>query len=158
MPKLAQGQRSINPTIQLSNYKTAPLGFSLIELLLGIILIVSMVTILLTSTGVLRTRFSTDKHILANRVASREMERLRNMSWESLIAAGSTPFWPSEYSADSDALKKGSSQDPNFNRNITTNYNGDSNIVKVDITILWYNEQGAVFDTTYETLIAKEGL
>lgn len=145
-------------------------GFSLIEMLLSLFLLSSFVVILLTSTLVLKTRFATDKHVVANRLASKEIERLRNQAWAKIVDPAQRGLPDNNEAQQQTNLGPGAAISDNF-YNATdscianplgagcgcTSTTCTSNIVGVEITVTW-SIRGASYFTVYKTLISQNGL
>lgn len=127
---------------QISNLKR---GFTLIEVLLSVFFFTALVTILLSASGTLLHTRAGNLQTLAAKIASKQIENLRNTAFASLPGSGSF--------ADSDL-----SQLPQGTATRTiTNYESDPDIKEVQITIAW-TENGAPKQVQLMTLIYKNGL
>lgn len=121
------------------------LGFTLIEVLLSLFFLIAMFTILLSASGTLLHTRTSNLQTAATKIATKQIENLRNTDFASLPGSGTF--------ADSDLsqLPQGTAT-----RNIT-NYQSSADIKDVLITIA-YTENGAPRDVKVETLIYKNGL
>ena len=63
-------------------------GFSLIEILIALFVIVALVTILFSSSGTLFATRDSKLQTVAAKIASKEVENLRNIAFASLPAQG----------------------------------------------------------------------
>ena len=120
-------------------------GFTLIEILLYLLLVLAMVTILFSASGTYITSRRSNLQSVAAKIASRDIETLRKSDFASLPGTGSF--------SDPDLSKLPSST---ANRTIT-DYEGDSDIKKVEILIAW-TEKGVAQQLKMDTLISKNGL
>lgn len=121
------------------------LGFTLIEVLLSLFFLIAMFTILLSASGTLLHTRTSNLQTAATKIATKQIENLRNTDFASLPGSGTF--------ADSDL-----SQLPQGTATRTiTNYQSSADIKDVLITIS-YTENGAPRDVKVETLIYKNGL
>lgn len=63
-------------------------GFSLVEILISLLFIGTLVTIMFTSTGSLLVRRQSNQQALAAKAATKEIERLRGLSFATLKTQG----------------------------------------------------------------------
>ena len=120
-------------------------GFSLIEIVLSLFVILAIITILLTTTATLRTSRNSNLQSLATEIESRQMETLRNTSYDSLPASGTTSF------TDSNLAKLPSSTATQT----IADYGTD--IKQVTLSVSW-QESGINKNVKMDTLIYKYGL
>ena len=120
-------------------------GFSLIEVVLSLFFVLALVTILLTSSGVLKHSRNANLQSIATRIASREIERLRNLDFLSLPTT--------EPISDPELSKLPSS----YGTRTVSDYSGNVNIKLINIRVNW-NEKGTPQELTIETLISKHGI
>lgn len=125
----------------------AKAGFGLIEIILSVVLIIAIVTALFASSGTFFIRRSSDLQSIAAKIASKDIENLRGISFSSLPTTATCSI------IDSDLTKL-----PNSCGDRTiTNYTDDSNIKQVTITIRW-QEKGIAKNLVMDTLIYANGL
>ena len=136
-------------------------GFSLVEVLLYLIVVMALVVILLSAAGVLKKTRGADLETIATGIASCDIEKLRLLSFPPTPPA--TPIPPCDQNLTS--LPAAS-----FIRTVV-DYGGcppepscppapspaDPNIKKVTITISW-TESSVTNSITSQTLISKYGL
>lgn len=120
-------------------------GFSLIEIVLSLFLILGLVSILLTASGTLIHSRNSGLQSTAAKIASRQIESLRNTSFASLPASGNFD------DADLAKLPQGAAT-----RTIT-DYQNNSKIKLVNIRVNWTESEVAKQLIT-ETLISENGL
>src|SRR3989344_8047752 len=96
--RLTQEAKQTSQTSELRSqiWRRRRPGFSLVEMIVTIFLIAIISTILITSTNSLHTRRRTDLSALAGKIASSELERVRNLEFSS-IAPYSNPDCSSEF-------------------------------------------------------------
>ncbi len=105
--------------------KNSEFGFSLIEVLLSIIIIVILGFLLLTASGTLSQTYSSNLQTIASKVASKEIETLRETSFATLPLSGSI--------ADPNLAKL-----PNGSATRTVaNYQSDPTIKQITVTVNW---------------------
>ena len=125
-------------------------GFTLIEVVLSIFIILAIVTILLIASGSYTTSRGSNLQGIAGKIASREMENLRNTAYASL------PVCPSPDGCtftDSDLSKLPSSSAKRF----VDTYQSSADMKLVTIQIDW-TVNGAAKQSKINTLIYKNGL
>ena len=131
-------------------------GFSLIEILIALFVIVALVTILFSSSGTLFTTRSSKLQTVATKIASKEIENLRNIAFASLPAAG-TDKACSTIDPDLSKLKG-----PPTCKEDVANYDGKSDaltdIKQVTVKINWKTDNGADQNLKMDTLIYRNGL
>lgn len=120
-------------------------GFSLIEIVLSIFIILALVTILFTASATLRTSRNSNLQGLATEIASRQIENLRNTAYASLPANGTTSF------SDSNLSKL-----PNSTATQTFSDYG-TDIKQVTLQVSW-QESGVNKNIKIDTLIYKNGI
>ena len=122
-------------------------GFTLIEILLALIFILVIIAILFSASGTFTTSRSSNLQSIAAKIASREIETLRNTSFDSLPSSG--PISDSDLSklpsgtASRTILDYGSPADPK--------------IKQVSIQVNW-TFNGAPREIKMDTLISENGL
>lgn len=120
-------------------------GFSLVEILLSIFLILALISVLLTTSASYYQTHRSNLQQLAMSIASKQMETLRNTAFASLPPSGSF--------ADSDLSRLPQST---ATRTIT-NYQSNTKIKLATITVSW-TESGVTKNAKLETLISETGL
>lgn len=144
------------PSSNLRKYfSNSQKGFSLLEIVLALFLVVSVAAILLTTGGSLFTTRSSRLQTTAARVASKEIEALRNADFASVTVGGSQPL---SNPSDSDLAKLPSSQASKT----VSNYpdppeSPDPQMKRVTITVSWVDNNVTKTYTT-DTLIFENGL
>ena len=128
---------------------TAPIkhkhGFSLIEILLSIFIIIALISVLLTTSASYYQTHRSNLQQLAMSIASKQMETLRNTDFASLPATGSF--------TDSDLSKL---PQATTTRTIT-NYQSNPKIKLVTLKVNWVESQ-VTKNIQLETLISETGL
>lgn len=120
-------------------------GFTLIEIALSLLFILALVTILLTASGTFRTTRKGNLQGIATKIASRQIESLRNTAFASLPVSGNF--------SDPDLSKL-----PNSSASQTLDdYEASTKIKLVKIQVNW-TESGATQNIKLETLISENGL
>ena len=134
-------------------------GFSLIEILIALFVIVALVTILFSSSGTLFTTRSSKLQTVAAKIASKEIENLRNIAFTSLPTEGIDKAC-STIDPDLSKLKG-----PPTCKVYVVNYDGKSDTVppltdikQVTVKINWKTDNGADQNIKMDTLIYKDGL
>lgn len=122
-------------------------GFSLIELVISMFLIVVLASIVVTAANGLNTRRRTDLSAIAGKAATKEIEHLRNLEFLSLATANNQAC---------DSELGGQLQNCRIDRTVS-NYPGITNVKQVAITLSWTYQGHSKF-VTMETLIAQGGL
>ena len=131
-------------------YKNKP-GFSLVEIVISLTLIVGIMFTLFSSIGALTARRGSDLQTIATKIASRQMETLRNTEYASL------PNCPSGCSfADSDLSKLPQSPAPSATQTLTS-YQSSPDIKLATVQVNWY-VNGAQKSLKIETLIYTYGI
>lgn len=120
-------------------------GFTLVEILLSIFLILALISILLTTSASYNQTRRSNLQQLAMSIASKRMETLRNTAFASLPPSGSF--------ADSDLSKL-----PQSTATQTiSNYQSSTKIKLITINITW-TEKGVTKNAKLETLYSETGL
>lgn len=122
-------------------------GFSYIEVVLSLFLVLAMLTILFTSSGTLWTRRKSNLQSIAAKIASREIESLRNTDFASLPSTGSL--------SDPDLAKLPTGA---ATRTVS-NYGSppDPTIKLITINVTW-TERDISQEISLDTLISENGL
>ena len=141
--------------IRNTRYKKSA-GFGLIEIILSVVLIIAIATGLFATAGTFLIRRKSDLQAIAAKIASKDIEYLRNLSFASL--PGTTTPGPNgcpqpPITSDPDLVKL---PDGKCSRTIT-NYTGDTNIKQITITIRW-QENNISKNLVMDTLIYANGL
>src|SRR3989344_7352490 len=113
-------------------------GFTLIEILLTLLIILAMVSILFSASGTFVSSRNVNLQGIATKIASREIENLRNMQYSSLP--------PTDSISDPDLSKLPAAT---ATRTVA-DYDGSSKIKQVTININWI-ENGASKQIKLET-------
>lgn len=144
---------------QTPNWRWKRRGFSLIEVLLAVFLIVALTTILFSASGTLFTTRRSRLQSQAAKIASKDIEDLRNKPFASLPAttAGACEI-QANMSADvwSDLqtkLKSGC-----LVRAINQYPTGNTTMKSVTVTVKWNNDSGVQQTLNIDTLIYQTGL
>lgn len=120
-------------------------GFTLIEVLLTLLFSTILVVLLLTAATTLLQTYKTNQQSLAARIATKEIENLRQTSYSSLPSSGSF--------SDADLSKLTSSSG-----NLTvSNYQSSADIKQITVNVSWV-QNGASKQVILETLIYKNGI
>ena len=124
-------------------------GFTLIEILISLFFVGTLVTLLFSASSSLLTKRRGDLQDTAAKVASREIENLRNQSFSSIT---SSPLKACPSTQDSYKL-------PNcqISRTVTQNYDGNSNVKQINVNVSW-TEAGQSKSLTMDTLIYSGGI
>src|SRR3989344_2727838 len=131
---------------QFNNFKNA---YSLFEIVIALFLLGALVTILLTVSGTLFTTRSSRLQQIATKIATKDIEYLRNLSFASLPSTGPCNQ-PILTDADLTKLPSGDCQ------RTVTNYLGSSQIKFVTVTVTWQEKiQKRIL---LDTLVYKYGL
>lgn len=120
-------------------------GFSLLEIILSLFLIIAIGFLLFSVSGTLFTTRSSRLQQVASKIATKDIENLRNTQFASLPASG--PF------TDADLAKLPQSSASR----IITDYSGNPKIKHVTLTINWVDKNVSKNLTT-DTLIYENGL
>ncbi len=121
-------------------------GFTLIEILVVLFVVAILGVILLTTSGTLAQRHSSNLQSIAAKIASKEIERLRGLDFLSLPSSGTI-------TGDPDLTKLPSA---NAQRTVT-NYQSAPEIKQVNVTVTWQvNEVNR--QVSMETLIYQYGI
>jgi|SRR3989344_7998232 len=124
-------------------------GFSYVEILLSLFLIIALIAILLTtSTAYIHSR-RTNLQTIATKMASCEIERLRKLAFASLPANNGA--FDASCTADLSKLPSSSTL------RTVTNYGGNSKIKQFTTQVNW-TEKGLTQEIKLETLISENGL
>jgi len=145
--------------IHNTKHSRAP-GFSLIEILIALFVIVALVTILFSSSGTLFATRDSKLQTVAAKIASKEVENLRNIAFASLPAQGTEqPCTTSD--TDLDKLKGNSPSGHGECHLDVVNYDDPDDptqIKQVTVKIDWRTDNGANQNLKMDTLIYKDGL
>lgn len=120
-------------------------GFTLVEILIFLLLAAVFATTLLSSAGNYAKTKGVNSETIATKIASREIEALRNTDFDSLPQSGTI--------SDPELSKLSSSS---ASRTIS-NYQSDLDIKQVIVSVFW-TENNTPQNVTLETLITKNGL
>ena len=136
------------PTIKQFNS-----GFALIEILLALILILVIIAILFSASGTFLTTRRSNLQTIAAKIASCEIEQLRNTAFAS-IATGTDVDISTPCNQDISKLPA-----PKSAKRTITDYGSpaDPDIKQVNIRVTW-TENNASREIKMETLIAENGL
>ncbi|OGD58942.1 hypothetical protein A3I57_02975 [Candidatus Beckwithbacteria bacterium RIFCSPLOWO2_02_FULL_47_23] len=143
MPKLDARRYTLN----------ARSGFTLIEIALSLVFILAMIVILLTASGTFRTTRKGNLQGVATKIASRQIENLRNTAFASLPNCPS-PTGCSITSAEEPDLSKLPSGSAT---KTLDDYEASTKIKQVLIKVNW-TENAAPQEIKIETLISENGL
>ena len=143
MPKLDARRYTLN----------ARSGFTLIEIALSLVFILAMIVILLTASGTFRTTRKGNLQGVATKIASRQVENLRNTAFASLPNCPS-PTGCSITSAEEPDLSKLPSGSAT---KTLDDYEASTKIKQVLIKVNW-TENAAPQEIKIETLISENGL
>ena len=124
-------------------------GFSLVEVLIFLLVIMALVTILLSSAGVLSKFRGVYLDTIATRIASCEIEEMRKVAFSSLPVTGTI-----NNPCNEDLAKL---PQPRSAVRTVTDYLGDTKIKQVNIQVIW-TEKSVQKDYTVDTLITEYGL
>ena len=128
-------------------------GFTLIEIALSLVFILAMIVILLTASGTFRTTRKGNLQGVATKIASRQIENLRNTAFASLPNCPS-PTGCSITSAEEPDLSKLPSGSAT---KTLDDYEASTKIKQVLIKVNW-TENTAPQEIKIETLISENGL
>ncbi len=151
MPKLVhsslfrvQRKKTIYHELPTTHFKVKP-GFTLLEILLSLFLIIAIILMLISTSGTYLSSRSSNLRGIAGKIASRQIESLRKMDYDSLPATGAF--------ADSDLSKL-----PQSTASQTlTSYHSSPDIKLVTVQVSW-SESGAAKLFSEDTLIYRNGL
>ena len=145
-PQSSLARRGSQGTVyELRTQYCKPAGFTLIEIVISLFIIIAIITILLTTSSVQLASRGSNLQGVAVKIASRQIETLRKTDFSLLPQSG--PF------ADPDLAKLPQSS---AQRTIG-DYQSDEDIKVVTIQVTWV-VGGAAKETKLETLIYKNGL
>lgn len=120
-------------------------GFSLVEVVISIFVVLALIGVLLTTSSSFLTSRNSNLQQIANEIGTREIERLRNIAYDSLPGSGTIS------DSDLSKLPQGTAT-----RTITT-YQGDTDIKQVSVNITW-NLGSTPKSVKFETLMYRYGL
>lgn len=144
MPKLVHSSQFIDHSRKRSvNCQLS--GFTLVEILLSVFLILAIVSILFTAASTYVTSRGTNLAGVAAKIASRQIETLRKTAYDSLPASGSF--------TDPDLAKLPQGQADQT----LSDYQSSTDIKQVLVEIFW-TENAAQKQVKMETLIYRYGL
>lgn len=156
MPKLVHSSQSTvhskkNPVnrepITVNRRHWRP-GFSYVEILLSLFLVIALIAILLTTSSTYIHSRRTNLQTMATKMASCELERLRKLAFSSLPGDG--PF-DASCTSDLSKLPAGSTT------RVMAIYESNSKIKQVTAAVSW-NDKGLAKQIKLETLISENGL
>lgn len=122
-------------------------GFTLIEIVLSMFVILAIVTILFTTSATFKTSRRSNLNTLAGKIAARQVESLRKTDYSSLPAVGSSSFTDSELTR----LPEGTA-----NQTVSL-YQSNADVKQFAITVGW-SEGGMAKSVTMDTLIYRNGI
>lgn len=122
-------------------------GFTLIEVVISILLILALVTILLVTTGTFNSTRNSNLQGVAAKIASKKVESLRKSGFANIPIGGPTSF------SDSDLSKL-----PNATATQTVTYFTSTTKVKVVTINVDWTINGAPRNIKMETLVYEYGL
>ena len=127
-------------------------GFSYVEILLSLFLIIALIAILLTTSAVYIHSRRTNLQTIATKMASCEIERLRKLAFASLPANGTNDI---DASCSADLPKLPSSTA----RRTVADFGSPANpkIKKITVAVSW-TEKDLAQEIKLETLISENGL
>lgn len=120
-------------------------GFSLLEIVLSLFLILAIILMLLSASGTFASSRSSNLRGVAAKISSRQIETLRKMDFDSLPSSGSF--------ADADLSKLPQSQ---ATQTLAT-YQSSPDMKLLTITVNW-TESTAAKSLSQNTLIYRNGL
>ena len=129
------------------------LGFTLIETAISLVFILAMIVILLTASGTFRTTRKGNLQGVATKIASRQIESLRNTAYGSLQDCPSPNGCNITVQQEPDLVKLPSSSATKT----LDDYEASTKIKLVKIQVNW-TESGAAQNIKLETLISENGL
>lgn len=124
--------------------KFAP-GFSLVEVLISMFIIVILGFLLLTASGTLAQTYSSNLQTIASKAASKEIETLRETPFASLPSSGAI------VDPNLSKLPAGAAT-----RTVTT-YQSDPTIKQINVTVTW-TFNGSARQLQMATLIYQNGI
>lgn len=131
----------------MPRYTVRP-GFTLVEILVSLLIIIAIIVVLFATTGTLSSSRGSNLQTVAAKIASRQVETLRKTDYSSL------PNCPSGCSfADSDIAQLPSGT---ATQTLAT-YGGSADMKLVTIQVNW-TMQGAPRQLKIDTLIYKDGI
>ncbi|OGD86646.1 hypothetical protein A2870_00240 [Candidatus Curtissbacteria bacterium RIFCSPHIGHO2_01_FULL_41_11] len=141
---------TIHYALITNHFKVRP-GFTLIEVVLSIFIILAIVTIILIASGSYATSHGSNLQGIAAKIASREMENLRNTPFDSLVNCDPPDGCPI---TDSDLTKLNSAT---AKKEFIQNYDSSADMKLVTIQVNW-TVNGAPKQSKLETLFYRYGL
>ena len=145
--KIVNGKPSIHYSPLTIHLKR---GFTLIEIVLSLFLILAIVVILFATSGTFIPSRTTSLQGIATKIATREIENLRKTNFAALPSCPSPGGCPI---ADTDLARLPSGE---ATRAID-DYQGSGQIKQVTVKITWI-DKGAPKEIILETLISENGL
>ncbi len=129
-------------------------GFTLIEITLTvlILIIISIGIVSIFSHG-FAISTETREISIATQAAQQQMELIRDMTFDDILALGTSFTFPS-----STFPAPGFTHLTNPVGAVTVSSHGDSNIQKVTVTVSWTSPQGRSSSKSLVTLITREGI
>ena len=162
MPKLVHSLKFIVRRLKTIHYQLPTThwrqrrpGFTLIEIALSMLFILALITILLTASGSFRTTRKSNLQGVATKIASRQIETLRNTAYGSLQLQNcpSPNGCNITVQQEPDLAKLPSSSATKT----LDDYEASTKIKLVKIQVNW-TESGAAQNIKLETLISENGL
>jgi len=127
-------------------------GFSLVELVLSLFVILALITVLFAASGTFKHTVNSNNQTLATKIATREIENLKKNGFAALPAAGTSNF------ADSDLSKLTQSA---ATLTVATYPPGCSpcsaDVRQIKVSVSW-SGQGAAKTVNIESIMSKNGL
>ena len=111
-------------------------GFAFIEIFLGLLIFGVIVVMLATASGSVFTRRHVDQQAIASKVASREIENVRNLAFASITNINS------QNCSITDQKEANDLPGCLVSRTITWPYGGNNDLKFVSVTVQWKNEKG----------------
>lgn len=124
-------------------------GFSLIEILVALGLILAIILILFTASGSLVSSRNSNLQTVASKIASRQIENLKKGGFAALPANGTTSL------SDPDLSKLPASSESQTISDVSW---GDGNIKQVTIEVDWQQSNNVNKSIKLETLLTKNGI
>ncbi len=120
-------------------------GFTLLEIVLALFLVLAIIVMLLSASGTLVSSRSSNLRGIAAKIESREIETLRKMNFDSLPATGSFT------DADLSKLPQGTATQT------LSSYQSSPDIKLVEVQVNWIENSAAKL-LSEDTLIYRNGL
>ena len=149
---MSRASRTVNCQLLTVNCLRLRPGFSYVEILLSMFLILALVAILLTTSTVYIHSRRTNLQTIATKMASCEIERLRKLAFTSLPPVGSDNI-DASCTTDLPKLPAGTTL------RLVAGYGSPANpkIKQITVAVSW-TEKGNAQQIKLETLISENGL